>query len=117
MMFMNEPEIKGAAQAQHDCPNVRKGVWLLLKLMQAVNAQSDGWPYWSAPVKAAEKLMTLLQTAGNLAYGTHGKIETAALRKAITPIRTMATHQKVVQAKYGNKFEFDVDEALRTAPA
>ena len=86
---------------------------LLYRLMLAVNAQSDGWPYWSAPSKAAERLMELLKTAGNLWYDTHGTIEASDLRKAITPIRSMVTRQKRIQARHGNTFEFDVEAALR----
>jgi hypothetical protein len=111
-MWMNQSEIEWAAQQTHKCPNVTKGVKLLLRLMQAVNEQSDGWPYWRAPAKAAEKLMTLLQTAGNLQFGTHGTITDADFRKAITPIRTMVTTQKRKQAQYGNTFNFDVNAAL-----
>lgn len=112
-MFMNQCEIEGAAAARHACPNVRKGVRLLLRLMQAVNAQSDGWPYWSAPSQSAYKLQELLQSVGYLQHGTTGTITEAQLKKAITPIRAMVTKQKRIQAKYGNKFEFDVDAALR----
>jgi hypothetical protein len=111
-MFMNQYDIESAMQNQHACPNVRKGVRLLYRLMQAVNSQSDGWAYCPAPSKAAQKLIALLQTAGNLNYGTHGRISDADLRKAITPIRTMVTLQKKKQAKYGNTFDFDVDAAL-----
>jgi hypothetical protein len=111
-MWMNQADIEWAASQRHSCPNVRKGLRLLLRLMQAVNEQSDGWPYWKAPSRAAEKLQTLLQTAGNLNHGTHGTITPAQLKAAITPIRVMVKRQKVVQAKYGNTFDFDVDAAL-----
>lgn len=112
-MFWNQYEIENAANQHHDCPNVRKGVRLLLRLVDAVNSQSDGWSSWPAPSKAAEKLQTLLQTAGNIQYGTRGRISDADLKKAISPIRSMATRQAVKQAKYGNTFAFDVDAALK----
>lgn len=105
---MNQSEIEWAAQQSHKCPNVRKGIDLLLRLMQAVNEQSDGWAYWRAPSKACQKLMDLLKTAGNLQHGTSGTISDADLRKAITPIRTMVTRQKKLQAKFGNTFVFTV---------
>jgi hypothetical protein len=111
-MFMNQYEIESAARCNHVCPNVRKGVRLLFNLMQSVNEQSDGWAYWKAPQAAVEKLIALLQTAGNLNYGTSGTISEADLRKAITPIRAMVTRQKKKQAQYGNTFDFDVDAAL-----
>ena len=55
-MWMNQAEIEFAAQNQHACPNVRKGTHLLLRLMQSVNEQSDGWAHWAPPGKSAEKL-------------------------------------------------------------
>lgn len=111
-MNMNQADIELAANNHHDCPNVRKGFNLLLRLMQTVNEQSDGWAYWSAPSKAAEQLMGLLKTAGNLWYDTHGKISDANFRKAVTPIKSMVTKQKRIQKRYGNTFNFDVDAAL-----
>ena len=113
-MWMNQAEIEWAARQSHECPNVRKGVRLLYQLMQAVNDQSDGWAYWQAPSKAADKLIELLKTAGNLIYGTHGTITDADFRKAVTPIRSMVTRQNRTQAKFGNKFEFNVDQALKS---
>lgn len=111
-MWMNQPEIEWAAQQHHECPNVRKGVHLLLRLMQSVNAQSDGWHSWPAPAKAADKLMTLLQSVGNLNYGTHGTISDADFRKAVAPIKSMVTRQRELQKRYGNTFDFDVNAAL-----
>lgn len=113
-MWMNQSEIEYAYSRTHACPNVRKGVRLLYKLMQAVNAQSDGWPYWKAPAKAAEPLMDLLQAkAGKLHYDTRGTITDAELAKVIRPIKAMVTKQQKVQANFGNKFEFDVDAAMQ----
>jgi len=109
---MNGQEIEYAAGQHHECPNVRMGITLLQRLKRAVDAQSDGWAYWSAPSKACEKLIALLQSAGNLTYGTSGTISPRELAAAVKPIRSMVTRQKTLQAKYGNKFEFDVDKAL-----
>lgn len=113
-MWMNQSEIEWANTRNHQCPNVRKGLKLLLRLMQAINNQSDGWPYWTAGSKSSENLQKLLHTAGNLNHDTHGEITAAQLRKAITPIRTMVTRQKKIQAKYGNTFDFNVDAALNS---
>jgi len=114
-MDMNQYDIEMMESNQHDCPNVRKGIHLLYRLMQAVNEQSDGWCYWVVPSKAANRLMKLLRTAGNVWYDTHGTIDDAELKAAITPIKAMVTRQKRIQARYGNTFEFDVEAALREA--
>lgn len=112
-MSMIRPDVEWYLSKHHECPNVRKGLRLLLRLIQAVDAQSDGWAYWRPAREASMKLQELLKSVGNLAYGTHDKISDADLKKAITPIRSMVTRQKRIQAKYGNKFDFDVDAALR----
>jgi hypothetical protein len=106
-MWMNGVEITGANQARHECPNVTKGVRFLYRLMEAANDQSDGWHSWPIPGRAADKLMDLLKTAGNLPYGTRGTITPAQLKAAISPIRRMATTQKA------KGFNFDVDAALQ----
>jgi len=109
---MNQYEIESAFRSRHDCPNVRRGVNLLHALMRSVNEQSDGWAYWTAPSRAAAKLIALLETAGRVSYGTRGTITADQLKAAVTPIRRMVTVQKQRQAKYGNTFDFDVDAAL-----
>jgi hypothetical protein len=111
-MWMNEADIEWAYQRRHACPNVRKGVTLLYRLMTSINEQSDGWAYWTAGSRSADKLTELLKTAGNLSYGTSGTISAEALKKAITPIRRMVTVQSERQKRYGNTFSFDVDAAL-----
>ena len=116
MSFMNQADIENMANRKHACPNVRKGVNLMLELMRAVNAQSDGWHSWPVPSNSCEKLVALLKTAGNLWYDTDGTITAAQLKAAVAPIRRMVTTQKVKQAKFGNTFEFDVDMALGIKP-
>lgn len=110
---MSQMEIEMMASHRHACPNVRKGVRLLYRLMRAVNAQSDGWAYWHAPSRAAGKLMDLIKTAGDTWHHTHGTITDAQLKAAITPIRRMVTVQREKQKQYGNTFDFDVDAALK----
>lgn len=113
MAWMNQFEIQWADSQTHACPNVRKGIRLLRILMESVDSQSDGWAYWAAPAKSAQKLVDLLKTAGNLSYGTSGTITADQLKAAITPIRRMVTTQSKKQKKCGNTFVFDVDAALK----
>lgn len=109
---MNQNEIEWASRQNHQCPNVRKGVMLLARLVHSVNDQSDGWAYWTAPLNASKKLINLLKSTGNLNYGTHGTISDSQLQAAVSPIRRMVTVQSEKQKKYGNTFAFDVDAAL-----
>lgn len=113
-MWMNQWEIESAARLRHACPNVCKGVKLLHALMESVNAQSDGWAHWAAPGEAADKLMDLLRTAGNVTWhNTVGTITEAQLEAAIVPIRRMVAVQREKQKRYGNTFDFDVDAAMQ----
>jgi hypothetical protein len=114
-MWMNQVEIEIAASRRHACPNARKAAHLLKRLVEAVNAQSDGWPYWKAPSQAASRLMALLKTVGNLWYDTRGTISDADLAAAVRPIKAMVTRQRKLQARYGNTFDFDVQAALDEA--
>jgi len=107
---MNQYDIELLASNQHQCPNVQKAVGLLYRLLQYVNANSDGWHSWSPPSKSTQQLQSLLkERCGNLWYDTHGKITAQELKKAVTPIKRMATHQQKKQKQYGNTFEFDVE--------
>lgn len=110
---MNQYDIEAMYRNKHACQNVRKGVRLLYRLMQSINSQSDGWAYWAAGRKSADKLIALLKTAGNVWYDTDRTITDAQLKAAISPIRRMVTTQTKKQAQYGNTFAFDVDAALR----
>jgi hypothetical protein len=110
---MNETEIEILQRRGHTCPNVRKGVRLLYRLMLAVNRQSDGWAYWRPPGRAAGPLMGLLrERAGWLFDEKQGTVTWDELRKVVTPIKRMATVQRKKQAGYGNVFEFDVEAAM-----
>jgi hypothetical protein len=111
--WLNQSDIEGMAERRHACPNVRKGVKLLYVLMQAVNDQSDGWPYWSAPSRAAARLMELLDDRANPFRGPSRTMTEQELKAAVTPIRRMVTVQTKKQKRFGNTFEFDVDAALR----
>lgn len=62
MKFMNECDIDFAVQRHANHPVLSKATDFLYKFKEEVNAHSDGWPYWSAPVRAAAKLITLIQS-------------------------------------------------------
>lgn len=60
MYFMNEYEVIMATETCASHPVLGKAARFLRAYMQQVDLNSDGWPYWNAPVKAAEKLMKLV---------------------------------------------------------
>jgi hypothetical protein len=86
MMFMNEWEIEESVNrhARHEVlgPAAR----FLRAFMWEVNAHSDGWPYWSAPVKAAKQLMELVHK---------GDATESELRQAMSPIKAFMTKRGI----------------------
>jgi len=52
--------------------------------MEQTNEHSDGWAYWSAPLKAADKLMTLIES---------GDATEAQYKSALSPIKAFYTRR------------------------
>lgn len=84
MKFMNEWEIANNVERYRDHPVLGPAARFLAAYRDEVNAHSDGWPYWSAPVKAAAKLMTLIEAG----HATEGE-----LRHALSPIKAFMTRR------------------------
>lgn len=95
-MWMNEYDIEHAAvRFTEETPNLRRGARILMRLVNYTNRNSDGWPYWQKPARAADKLMTLIQAASR--YDPEDITE-ADLKKALTPIKAFLTKQEVDHA-------------------
>ncbi len=87
MLFMNEWEIDQSVVRHAKHPVLSKATKLLYDLKNLVNQHSDGWAYWRAPVKAAAKLMALIETP---------ELATEAdLKRAMTPIKSFCTRHKL----------------------
>ena len=80
MMFMNESEIVMMTERYRNHPVLSDATKFLREYMRQVDLNSDGWPYWSQPVRAAAKLMLLIQHPET---ATH-----AQFHKALTPIKS-----------------------------
>lgn len=93
-MWMNEYEIENAANRYNaDTPNLEHAARTLVKLVNWTNSGvSDGWPYWKAPGRAANKLMNLIQAQPRW---DAVDITDAELRKALTPLKSFLTRQGV----------------------
>lgn len=92
---MNEYDIEETLRhtAYAEVANLRRGAVVLSRLKDWTNNNSDGWPYWQKPGKAAAKLMDLLHTAG-LSHFDEDVTE-AGLNKTLTPIKAFLTRQGV----------------------
>lgn len=92
-MWMNEYDIEDAANRYGaDTPNLKRAARTLLNLVNWVNGNSDGWPYWQAPSKAANRLMALIQDQPRWEVQ---EITDAELRKALTPLKSFLTKRGV----------------------
>ena len=87
MHFMNEWEVRAAADRYRNDPVLSVATQFLVALMEETDMHSDGWCYWPKPVRAADKLMTLIES---------GTGTLTDLRRALVPIKTFYT-------KYGLK--------------
>lgn len=87
MHFMNEWDVREAAERHRNNPVLSIATQFLVALMEETNMHSDGWCYWPKPVHAAHKLMILIES------GTGTMTD---LRRALVPIKTFYT-------KYGFK--------------
>lgn len=102
-MWLNEWDVEAAVNYAYDDdfkPNAFVAAITLRNLMNWVNENSDGWPYWQAPNKASRKLQDALYKRFFGAYD--GRIDEdltdAELKAALTPIKSFRT-------KYSATFE------------
>jgi hypothetical protein len=101
-MWMNEYEIEEAVDRFEvtDTPNLGKAARVLSNLRDWTNANSDGWPYWQKPARAATRLMDLLNRARvERWYVDSHDVTAAELAKALTPIKAFLTRQGVDHAE------------------
>ena len=100
MLFMNEFDIERAVAQHRNHPVLGKATATLKAFMDTVNANSDGWPYWSAAPRSAKKLMELIQLGDELAMdrlwgdkrtAAEAAITEVALKKALVPIKALCT--------------------------
>ena len=100
MKFMNEFEIDQAATVLSSDPFFGKAARFLSEFRHEVNAHSDGWAYWGAPVKAAKQLMTLVESGVAAKRGYFGstpvvEINDKAIAKALAPIKSFMTRRGI----------------------
>lgn len=94
-MWMNEWEVRDQPDRfdAETHPNAERGARILLNLLVWVNNNSDGWPYWSKPTRAADRLMDLLRKTD---AGCSGADVTAEeLAYALRPIKSFLTKHGV----------------------
>lgn len=104
MMFLNEYEVKNLAYAfESDTPNLQRLAKVLDRLVNWTNRNSDGWPYWAIPARAAANLMDVLNSAYSefLKGNTVEDVTEEDVRDLLRPIKAMLTrvggkHEEVI---------------------
>lgn len=101
MAWMNEGEIEQMLTRFDEDTNLIQGARILYRLMRWTNYNSDGWPYWQKPSRAASKLTELLQTADRRLYRDRdfSDVEFKELQKTLTPIKSFLTRQGVAHSE------------------
>lgn len=95
-MWMNEYDIEDAVRQFRGDPVLGAGAQTLANLVEWTNANSDGWPYWQKPARAADRLMSLIQDEQRALRGGPALDEVAVkalYKKALVPIKAFRTRQ------------------------
>lgn len=96
-MWLNEYEVEDSVRRaiNADMPNTETAARRLRNLMDYVNANSDGWPYWRKPQAASKKLSTAIHL--RLWAGWDKRIKEdmtpEELKAALTPIKAFLTRE------------------------
>lgn len=96
---MNEHEITEARQlaAELELKNLWAGASVLANLRDWTNQNSDGWPYWSPPNRASQKLQAeLARMRTDLYRGKDAQdITDSDLARLCSPIKSFLTRRGV----------------------
>lgn len=98
MTWLNRWEIEERAQEFERHPVLGPATETLANLMEWTDRNSDGWPYWTKPSRAASKLMDLIEQAHRAAYrydpdapSGHWEPTQAEINAATRPIKAFRT--------------------------
>lgn len=89
---MNRWEVEDAADRHVQHPILGPATQTLRNLMEWTDRNSDGWPYWPKPVRAAAKLIELIERS----HPYHRPQQEATIEEykaALRPIKAFRTRQ------------------------
>lgn len=95
MRYMNTYDIENAlatALTVGETSNLTHGVHVLIRLHNWTNRNSDGWAYWPKPVRAAARLIELIEGVDRW---DPEDVSSADLKRALVPIKSFLTRQGV----------------------
>lgn len=92
MRFMNRWEVEAAVSMHADHPILGPATQTLDNLMQWTDCHSDGWAYWPKPVRAAAKLIELIEK-NHPYHWPREEVTLAEYKAALRPIKAFRTRQ------------------------
>jgi MoxR-like ATPase len=105
---MNEHDVEEARHQWQDHKVLGPAAETLSNVVWATNACSDGWAYWPKPVRAAQRLMTMLDTCAQLDRRAKELPDDAELlatyKLAVRPLKALRTRQGM---------DFDIKEVVK----
>lgn len=100
MRFMNEWDVEEALVRCCQHPILGPATQTISNLVEWTNSHSDGWAYWPKPVRAATRLMALIEGDGHPGGmrgarfdGDRDDVTVADYRAALRPIKAFRTRQ------------------------
>ncbi len=96
MLYMNEYEVREACYRYAEHPILGPATLTLDNLVQWTNRNSDGWPYWQKPCRAAAKLQEMIERDGTSRYHFNDEREDVTLSEyaaAVRPLKAFRTRQ------------------------
>lgn len=95
MAWLNEHDIEHALEVlPRYAPEVVPYARYLNDFKDAINACSDGWAYWRAGTRCADKLGDLVQKSMDAARERRPMPSKAEFDKALTPIKAACSRHK-----------------------
>lgn len=100
-MFMNYYDIDNAQRrfARAGTPNRLRAAQIVARLAAWTDRNSDGWPHWSRPSRAASSLIGLIESRTSVENQAQEETDAtdAELQAALRPIKAFFTRQGVSQ--------------------
>lgn len=95
MYYLNRYEVDEMVRQFRSDPVLGPAARTLRQFVAVVDANSDGWPYWSPAGRSAGQLMTILATArlAALRTGEYGTSTPEEIRKAYRPMKSFMTRR------------------------
>jgi hypothetical protein len=95
MHYVNDYDLDTSTRMHAGNRVVEPAIAQVRALMDYANCNSDGWAYWRKPCQAAQRLITLIETADR-AWRNCGMTSypvEAELRKALVPVKAFRTRE------------------------